>query len=71
MATDFSQTLAFDESGATVEVEVINAIDSQSTLDGDAISMTETGVFVRYDDASNLYFVPWTNVKAIRQALAA
>lgn len=67
MATDFTP-LGFDQN-ATIVVELRDAtLGSFTHLDGDTVAdIQDNGVMVDYSGIR--YFVPWSNVRVIRQAL--
>lgn len=67
MPTDF-QNLGFSED-ATIVVELIEpTLGSATHLDGDTVAdIQDKGVMVDYSGIR--YFVPWSNVRVIRQAL--
>lgn len=59
--------MAFDET-VTLVVWLKDSVDSFTHLDGDTlIDIQENGVMVDY--SGNRYLVPWSNIKAIRQAV--
>lgn len=68
MATDF-QNLSLSES-ETIVVELVNPVtgSNYTHLDGDTVAdIQNNGVMIDY--SGNRFFVPWSNVRCIRQAL--
>lgn len=60
--------LAFSEAAGTLSVDLVNATGGNTHLDADTvIDFQPYGVMVDYDGSR--YFVPWSNVKSIKQSL--
>lgn len=69
MSTDF-QPLEFDQAGNTIGVDLISPVTGSNFthLDGDTVAdIKDNGVMIDYSGIR--FFVPWSNVKCIRQAL--
>lgn len=67
MSTNLAQ-VSFDES-LPIVVDFINAVAGGSSAEADTLDIRDNGVVVRWHESTtqHVYFIPWANVKALRQ----
>jgi hypothetical protein len=71
MTTNFND-VAFKES-VTAVVYVINEVIGQSNVEADELQMVDNGVMIKRTQSGTVFtlFIPYTNIKEIRQSESA